>query len=146
MKKVMSEEKKARRPDLIEYDRSNVSPHYTPELIRYIESRQPGLTARDHAKLDEIEWFVLNLNHGGLVALAVPGLRTYPSSESRYIKRFNDDPYDKMLRYFLSYVPPHFPEDQIERYNLRAFKLTSPHGEQFYPIHYNDNLPVEKTS
>ena len=142
MKKVMSEEKKALRPDLIEYDRNNVSPHFTPEMIRYIESRQPGLSERDHAKLDNIEWFILNLNTGRFTSLTIPGLRTYAQLENCYIKRFNEKPYLTMKKEFMDYVPPDFPTDQIGRYHGEALRLTSPVGEHFYPIYYNGDLPA----
>ncbi len=143
MRKVMSEERKAQRPDLIEYDRKNISPHFTPELIRYIESRQPGLSDRDHAKLDEIEWFVLNLNTGCLTSLAMPGLREYKNSiEIRYIKRFSEKTYNRFMKMFMDYVPPDFPSDQIGRYHGEALRLTSPNGDHFYPIYFNGNLPA----
>ena len=142
MKKVMSEEKKARRPDLIEYDRSNVSPHFTTEMIQFRESRQQGLSARDHAKLDEIEFFILNLNSGGFVSCAVPGLRANPLTEVRYLKRFNKERIEIMMSKFMGYVPHDFPSDQIDRCYFKAFRLKTPDGGKFYPITYNGNLPA----
>ena len=140
MKKVMSEEKKAQRPDLIEYDRNNVSPYFTLDLIRYVEGRQTGLTERDHAKLDEIEWFILSLYTGRLTSLAIPGLRVYPRTEHCYIKRFNQNPYRSMKKEFMDYVPPDCPSNQIGGYHGEALRLTSPDGEHFYPIYYHGNL------
>ena len=140
MKKVMSEEKRAQRPDLIEYDREHPSSHFSSEWVRYIESRQIGLSERDHQRLDQIEFFILNLNHGGLISCAIPGLREVPSIEVRYVKRFSTIGYWRMINEFFEYIPPDFPQDQVGRCNMPAFRLTLPDGAQFYPVQYNGDF------
>ncbi len=142
MVRVLSEEDAVRRPHLVEYDRRNPSPHFTPEQIKYINSLPNELSDRDRAKLDEIEYFILNRNHGHLLSVAIPGLRVHPAIEVRYVKRFNAEPYWKMINEFLKHVPTDFPRDQVGRCNLPAFRLTLPDGAQFYPIEFNGDLPA----
>ena len=125
---------------LVEYDPDNVDPCFPPDVIRYIESRQAGLTPRDIAKLDEIEWFVFHRQLKTFTSFAVPGLRELKLLEVRYFKRYNKNKYRKMINDFVAYVPPDFPSDQVDRRLLVACRLTSPDGSQFYPIQYNGDF------
>jgi hypothetical protein len=125
---------------LVEYDPQNPDPCFTPECIAYIEARQSGLTRRDIAKLDEIEWFTCHRHTRTMNQVAIPGLRPGGRWDTCYVKRFNTDPYLLMLNEFLAYIPDGFPEEQADRWIIEGYRLTSGNGEQFYPIDYNGNL------
>lgn len=135
-------EKNPYRYLLVPYDPKSPDPCITPEAIRYINSRQSGLTDRDIAKLDEIEWFTFHRQLKHLVQFAIPGLRPSKSSEVRYVKRYNAQKYSIMIDKFLDYMPSDFPEGQADRCVLPAYRLTSPDGNRFYPIDYNGDLPA----
>lgn len=140
MRKVLNEEDAITRPFLVEYDREIPAPEFTPDLIRYIESRQNGLSARDMAKLEGIEWFVYNKYFNVMLTFDVPGIRESDVEKAAYIKRFSDEPYLALIKRFMNYVPSDFPEDQIGRFNQPSYRLTLANGDQFYPINYNGNF------
>lgn len=127
---------------LVPYDPKNPDPCITLESIRYIESRQPGLTDRDIAKLDDIEWFTFHRHTKRLVEFAIPGLRPSRYTETRYIKRYSARKYWLMINEFLAHMPPDFPENQADRCLLPAYRLTPPGGDHFYPIEYNGDLQL----
>lgn len=121
---------------LVEYDPDNVDPCFPPDLVQYIESRQVGLTPRDIAKLDEIEWFTYHRQIKNSNSFSIPGLRERKNLEVRYVKRYNKKNYLKMINDFMAYLPPDFPRDQAERCLLPGCRLTSPDGSKFYPVEY----------
>ncbi len=127
---------------LVAYDPKNPDPCITPEFIRYIESRQPGLTDRDIAKLDEIEWFTFHRQLKKLNEFAIPGLRPDHYTETRYVRRYSAKRYWTMISEFLSYMPSDFPVDQAGRCLLPGYRLTCSDGSHFYPVEYNGDLPV----
>ncbi len=133
-------EKNPYRHLLVPYDPTDPDPCIKPELIQYIESLQPGLTDRDIAKLDEIEWFTFHRHTKRLTEFAIPGLRPSKHTETRYVRRYNAQKYWTMINDFFSYIPPDFPEDQAERCLLPAYRLTCPGGDHFYPVEYRGDL------
>lgn len=127
---------------MVEYDPKNPDPLFTQAQINYIESRQAGLTERDIAKLDEIEWFIGHRHLKTLASFAIPGLRPSGLHEIRYFKRFDSQPYVEMNKQFFSYVPPDFPIDQVDRCFLQSIRLKDTEENCFYPISYNGNIPA----
>ena len=127
---------------LVEYDPNRLDPLFSTEQIEYIESRQVGLTERDVAKLNEIEWFIGHRQLKTISSFDIPGIRALQDLENRYFKRFNSKPYVEMNKEFFSYIPPDFPIDQIDRCFLPGLRLTDPDRNHYYPVTYNGDLPA----
>lgn len=125
---------------LVEYDPQDVDPCFTPECITYIQARQPGLTARDIAKLDKIEWFIFHIHTKTMNQFAIPGLRPGGKWETCYVKRFRDGYYLDIINEFMSYAQIDLPEEQMDRWILPAYRLTCANGDQFYPIEYSGDI------
>lgn len=124
----------------VEYDPLNIDPCFTPECIAYIQARQPGLTPRDLAKLDDIEWFTFHRHAKTMNQFAIPGLRPGGKWETCYVKRFNVDKYLEMMNVFLSYDQIKIPKGQVDRWILPAYRLTCNNGDKFYPIEYGGDF------
>ena len=115
---------------LAPYDPENLDPCITPKAIQYIESRQPGLTDRAIAKLDDIEWFTFHRQLKTLTQFSVPGLRPLKNAEVRYVKRFNTEGYWEMMNRFFSHIPPYFPKELSHKCLAPAYRLTCPNGKK----------------
>ena len=126
-------------PHFVFYDYTNPSPAFTEKDVSYIEMPSEYLGDEDLARVRGIEDWVLNTNTGWLNSPAIPGLRPRSTNGHRYVRRYSDDSYERMMDTFLEHIEPKFLPRGLPC-NMPGFRVTVPNGDRYYPIMFHDDL------